>query len=51
MATRARATFFTTLTFGTIAFCRVAYDVESAQRKIILAGLPDFLARPLATGN
>jgi len=35
----------------TIAFCRVAYDVESAQRKIILAGLPDLLARRLATGN
>ncbi len=35
----------------TIAFCRVAYDVESAQRKIIQAGLPDLLARRLATGN
>jgi predicted phosphodiesterase len=35
----------------TIAFRRVAYDVEAAQQKIIQAGLPDLLARRLATGN
>jgi diadenosine tetraphosphatase ApaH/serine/threonine PP2A family protein phosphatase len=35
----------------TIAFRRAAYDVEKAQRKIREAGLPDLLARRLATGN
>jgi len=35
----------------TIEFRRVAYDVEKAQQKILQAGLPDLLARRLATGN
>jgi predicted phosphodiesterase len=35
----------------TIEFRRVAYDVERAQKKILQAGLPDLLARRLATGN
>jgi predicted phosphodiesterase len=30
---------------------RVAYDIESAQRKILEAGLPDFLAKRLAVGQ
>jgi predicted phosphodiesterase len=30
---------------------RVSYDIESAQRKILEAGLPDFLAQRLAAGQ
>jgi len=35
----------------TVLFQRARYDVESAQKKIVRAGLPDLLARRLATGN
>jgi len=35
----------------TVVFRRVRYDVESAQKKILLAGLPDLLARRLSTGS
>lgn len=34
-----------------VTYCRVAYDVRSAQRKILNAGLPDILAERLAVGN
>ena len=36
---------------GTIEIKRVSYDIESAQRKIIAAGLPPFLASRLAEGR
>jgi predicted phosphodiesterase len=35
----------------TFTFHRIAYDVPAAQKKILQAGLPDLLARRLATGN
>lgn len=35
----------------TIEIKRVSYDIEAAQKKIIEAGLPCFLAERLATGN
>lgn len=35
----------------TVVFCRIAYDIASAQRKIVKAGLPEPLARRLETGN
>jgi diadenosine tetraphosphatase ApaH/serine/threonine PP2A family protein phosphatase len=34
-----------------VTYCRVPYDVRSAQRKIRKAGLPDILAERLAVGN
>ena len=36
---------------GTVELCRVSYDVEEAQRKTRLAGLPEMLARRLALGR
>jgi diadenosine tetraphosphatase ApaH/serine/threonine PP2A family protein phosphatase len=36
---------------GEIEFLRVAYDIESAQKKILDAELPHFLATRLATGE
>jgi len=36
---------------GTVAVQRVPYDVDTAQRKIREAGLPDFLADRLAHGR
>jgi hypothetical protein len=34
-----------------ISYCRVEYDVESAQRKIRDGGLPPFLAERLSVGR
>ena len=34
-----------------VSFQRIPYDVESAQRKIRAAGLPEFLADRLAVGR
>lgn len=34
-----------------VTYCRVEYDVQSAQKKILEAGLPDILARRLGLGN
>jgi diadenosine tetraphosphatase ApaH/serine/threonine PP2A family protein phosphatase len=36
---------------GVISYCRVEYDVESAQRKIRDGGLPPFLAERLSVGR
>jgi diadenosine tetraphosphatase ApaH/serine/threonine PP2A family protein phosphatase len=36
---------------GVISYCRVQYDVESAQRKIRDGGLPPFLAERLSVGR
>jgi len=36
---------------GTIEFHRVSYDIATAQRKIISAGLPEILSRRLALGQ
>jgi diadenosine tetraphosphatase ApaH/serine/threonine PP2A family protein phosphatase len=36
---------------GVVSYCRVAYDVESAQRKIRDGGLPPFLAERLSVGR
>ena len=35
----------------TFEFCRIAYDIETAQRKIMAAGLPLELARRLSVGK
>jgi predicted phosphodiesterase len=34
-----------------VTYCRTAYDLQGAQQKIINAGLPELLAKRLATGN
>lgn len=34
-----------------VTYCRVEYDVRSAQKKILAAGLPEILARRLEIGN
>jgi diadenosine tetraphosphatase ApaH/serine/threonine PP2A family protein phosphatase len=43
------------LTFDTqsreVTYCRVAYDIEMAQRRIRDGGLPEWLAERLARGN
>ena len=36
---------------GTVTFSRVAYDVATAQAKMLAAGLPDALARRLSVGR
>lgn len=36
---------------ATVSICRVPYDVATAQRKIVAAGLPDLLAHRLALGR
>ena len=36
---------------GVVSYCRVEYDVESAQRKIRDGGLPPFLAERLSVGR
>ena len=34
-----------------VTYCRVEYDVRTAQKKILAAGLPDILARRLEIGS
>jgi len=34
-----------------VTFCRTAYDVRAAQRKILDAGLPEILALRLEAGK